>query len=848
MIRRALFATLASALAACTSNRPAAPAVETHPAVPSPIAQRVAAFESRPGLLDLYVDAAGGKLYALLPSPGADGVLGEYLYVEGIVTGLGSNPVGLDRGQIGATRVLVLREVGGKILFEAQNLGSRASGADADLARSVEESFAPSVLWGTEVLARETDGRRLVELTGFALRDAHGVAEQLATSGEGSYALERERSAVDLTACRAFPENVEIEARLTFTGSRPGERAREVGEDPRALTFVQHQSLVRLPEPGYRPRVLDPRMGSYAISFRDFGAPLAEPIEKSWIVRHRLEKVDPTAVRSAVKRPIVYYVDRAIPEPVRSAVLEGASWWAGAFDAAGFENAFRVELLPEGVDPLDLRYNVIQWVHRSTRGWSYGGGVIDPRTGEMVKGHVTLGSLRVRQDRLLFEALLGAEGSGKGGPNDPVELALARIRQLAAHEVGHALGLAHNFAASTYGDRASVMDYPAPLVRIGTNGELDLSKAYAPGLGVWDATAIRWAYSEYATEAEETNGQAAIVAEALAQGYLFLTDEDARPAGAANPRANLWDNGDDPVSALDLTARVRRVALAHFGERNIPLGAPLARLEETLAPLYLWHRYQMLAAAKLLGGVDYRYAVRGDGQPAAARPVAPERQRRALTALLDTLTPAFLDLPEETLRRLLPRAPGTNPNAERLGRRTAPTFDALGAAATAADLTLRALLQPERAARLVDQHRRNAAAPDFDEVLEAVTDGVFVDTTLLEPRLAEIARVVQRVYADRLIELSGNAAAAPWVRSRVDVALSDLLQRLDRMEPLDGSEKAHFAALAAEIGRHLARPAPAGASQRVAPVEPPGDPIGAPVGEGFLEDSWFEPCDFQAPS
>lgn len=807
------------------------PVVAAHAEAPADALPTIAAktngLESRAGLLKFHVDARRGKVWLELPAPDARGELGRYLYLEGVRTGLGSNPVGLDRGQMGDARLVVLRRVGGKVLFEQDNLRFRADSKDPVERAAVEESFATSVLWAGEIAAADPDGRSLVDLTPFLLRDAHGVVGTLARTGQGTFTLDAARSTVDPAACLAFPDNVELESLLTFSSSQPGPLVRETAPHGEALTLVLHQSLVRLPDDGFQTRDFDPRMGSFAVKYLDYAAPLAAPVERRLIVRHRLEKVDPKAARSRVKKPIVYYVDPGAPEPVRGALIEGAGWWAQAFEAAGFVDAFRVELLPPNAHPLDVRYNTIQWVHRSTRGWSYGGGVIDPRTGEMLKGHVTLGSLRVRQDRLLFEGLLGTAKSGTGDADDPVVLSLARIRQLAAHEVGHSLGFSHNFAASTYG-RASVMDYPAPLVTVSVSGDLDASAAYAVGMGEWDIAATRFAYEQTPPGSDEKAYLGAIVEDALRRGLVFVSDADARPAGSAHPQAHLWDNGSDPVRALEESLAVREIALARFGADRIAPGQPLALLEEVFATVYLHHRYQLEAASKLIGGVDYRYAVRGDGQP-PAHSVAGETQRGALKAVLSTLEPARLDVPEGALAVLLPRPHEYDPNREQFTGATRPMFDSLGAAATAARMAVDLMLEPARAARLVDQHRRDESLPGLDEVVSSLTEAVFARDADEKPRLREIRFGNQAVVVAGLIELARAAAASPAVRATVDARLEGLVSRL-RATASSAEAKAHARTLAAQIDAYLTHERGEVRRPYAAPEPPPGMPIGGAEG------------------
>ena len=788
------------------------------------VEDRTQGLEKNEGLLTLYFDRQRGKIYLELPEAADSDAGHQYLYVEGLVTGLGSNDVGLDRGQIGPARLVELRRVGGKVFVEQVNLGYRAISDDPSEQRAVHQSFASSVLWGGSIEAENEDGTVLVDFSSFVIRDAHGTAQRLERTQQGAFSLDASRSAVNVDDCLVFPENVELEALLTFHGSKPGAFVRQTAPSPESVTMIQHHSFLGLPDDGYRPREYDPRSGTNAISFFDYAAALDQPVETRWIVRHRLEKTDPSAENSTVVEPIIYYVDRGVPEPVRSALIEGASWWSEAFEAAGFIDAYRVELLPEGVHPLDARYNVIQWVHRSTRGWSYGGGIVDPRTGEMIKGHVSLGSLRVRQDKLLFQGLAGIEDLGGGGPNDPVTIALARIRQLSVHEVGHTLGMAHNFAASTYG-RASVMDYPAPLITIDSDGELDFSDAYAVGVGEWDLHAIRWAYTEFLPETDREAALDDIIRDGLDRGLVFLSDADARPPGAAHPLANLWDNGPDPVEALSLSLEVRRKAIERFGQNAVPEGTPLAELEAVFVPVYLHHRYQLQAAVKVIGGLEYSYALRGDGQTPTAF-LDPDWQLRALGVVLSILEPETLDFPEAVLELIPPRPQGDGSTRELFNGRTDPVLDPLAAAATAAAMVVDGLLQPERAGRLVDFHRRDPAQPGLEVVLKALTEKAFGSTAVTDPRLTEIRSIVQSVTVDSMIGLSAHRDAPYGVRARVDAQLAEIVERLSTASRVDSTESAHRAAMTARITKHQAREAAPMVQPASAPAVPPGDPIG----------------------
>lgn len=797
-------------------------------AIPS-IEEKTEGMARMEGFFDIYWDASTGRLYWEIDKWDT-----EFLYQIALSSGLGSNPVGLDRGQLGGTYILKTRRVGPKILLFEPNYRYRARSDNVDEVEAVRDAFAPSIHWGFEVVA-QTDQRVLVDATDFFLRDAHGVVRALARSDQGSYQLDKSRSVFHLPRTKAFPLNTEIETLLTFVTSDPGSLVESVAASGEAVSLRQHHSLVQLPDDDYRPREADPRIGVSGPAFYDYATPIDEHLVVRWVARHRLEKRNPRAERSEPVQPIIYYVDPGAPEPIRTALMEGASWWNEAFEAAGFIDAFRVEVLPDGADPLDLRYNVIHWTHRSTRGWSYGGSVVDPRTGEILKGNVNLGSLRLRQDYLLSQGMVPPFQQQWGGCGlgsvpafeylaqvtpgaDPVEMALARVRQLSAHEVGHTLGFPHNYMSSTYG-RASVMDYPAPLVKITPDGRLDLSDAYDVGIGEYDKIAVRWLYSDFPPGTDENQALDAIVEEALERAMIFITDADARPAGAAHPYAALWDNGSDPVAHLEHEIEVRRIGLAGFGVEAVRPGEPLAYLEEVLVPLYLHHRYQLESAAHSIGGANYSFAMRGDGQTPIAI-VPGDQQRKALEVVLSTISPEFLAIPERILSLIPPRAYRMG-QGETFAKRTDPTFDPLGAAASAAELTVSFILHPHRMARLVEYHSRNRAYPGLEEVVDRLMEASWKAPAPGDAYLIEIQKTAQRVVLDGLMTQAGSRDNIPQARAILTEKVLDLAGWLESIDSPDAHQK-----LAIEdIRRWQNRPE--GTTPPSKPAElPPGMPIG----------------------
>lgn len=777
--------------------------------------------QEMPGFIPLHWDSEEGRLYADVSD-----VEGPFIYYNGLSHGVGSNDLGLDRGRLGDTFLVEFRKVGKKVFLAALNTKYTARSEDAQERRAVAEAFAESIIWGFAVVESGPNAL-VIDLTDFALSDATGIADLLAARGEGSFSIDENRSAIYLPKTKSFPDNTEIDATLTFAGKSKGRILGTVAPNADAITVHGHHSFIRLPDDGYQPLPYDARAGyihsGEATLVYDYASPIDAPIKSAFARRHRLEKVDPTAEVSEAVEPIVYYVDSGAPEPVKSALIEGALWWNQAFEAAGYKDAFQVKVLPPEADPMDIRYNVIQWVHRSTRGWSYGSSIRDPRTEEILKGHVTLGSLRVRQDYLIAEGLIAPYDENGDSVGQLSEFALARIRQLSAHEVGHTLGIAHNFSASADG-RASVMDYPHPLVTLNDDGEVVLSDAYDVGIGDWDKRAVIWGYQDFPDEVSDAAGRAEIIAETLASGLSFVADEHARigsrsSAGPAHPKGSLWDNGSDPVAELNRMMQLRAVVLNDFSEQAIQPGRPMASLEDVLVPAFLMHRYQVQAAATVLGGQSFTYAMRGDGQVPSER-VSATHQRAALSAMLATLEPTALNIPERVTSLIPPRPPQSGASRELFPRHTGYVFDPMAAASTAALITLDQLTDHKRAARLNNQHRVDASLPSFGEVLTILIDDRWPETK--DRELLSIERAVQLLLVDRLADLLANTQAAPQVRADALDALSKMKRRAERARVKDPASGAHMKYLAKRVATIMENPEAYTAGDLTVP---PGSPI-----------------------
>jgi hypothetical protein len=782
------------------------------------------------------------------------------LHIQGMGTGLGSNDIGVERGNLQRSEIVFFERQGPKVLLVKPNYDFRATFSNnADEKESVRQSFARSVMWGFQAVA-ESPGRVLIDFTDYLLADPNTITQRLRP---GSYRLDPSRSSVYLPMTKSFPKNTEMEAELTWVRERPAgppqggiapprpgafnpfpgpeaffEGVNDVAADPSAASLRIHHSLVELPDAGYTTRKFDPRSGYGPIVWKDYSVP-PDGDEMTFyqrlIRRHRLKKQNPGAAISDPVQPIVYYVDPAVPEPQRSALMEGVGWWNQAFTAAGYRNAFQVKIRPDTISPLDIRYNVINWVHRSTRGYSSGATVTDPRTGEILKGVVTLGSLRYRQDYLIAEALLLPYKTGTEVPPDMREWALARMRQLAAHESGHTLGFQHNYYDSKLG-RISVMDYPAPLVKLKSDGTLDASEVYERGIGEWDSVAIKWGYQDFPPGTDEQAALKKILDDAWARDLIFLTNQDMD----ANPRADQWSNGWDPAAELNRLMDIRRVVLKRWGEASIRRGMPLAEMEEVLVPAYTYHGFQIVATASALGGMHYVYALRGDGRDPAP-PVPAAEQRAALAALMATLKPSELVLPDEVVQKLPPRPSGFPRSRELFPRYTGLMFDKISPAVTIAEITAQNVLTPDRDARIVEQHMLDPGLPGLDEVVDSLLSAAF-NAHAATPYEEEVARAVQSVVIDELMRLAATASM-PQVRAIATERLMRKMNQLAGANQADDESRAHFLLLAQEIKRFLDRPYATYVQPN--PVEPVRvDPIGD-TGMDFLRHSLAPPdCDW----
>ncbi|WND03793.1 zinc-dependent metalloprotease [Temperatibacter marinus] len=792
-------------------------------------------LEKKTGLADVYVDHAKGKVYLALDKANDKGVSARYIYAGYMAAGLGSNPVGLDRSAPTKSMIIRFERIADKIVVFVENMDFRASSPSHTEKEAVENSFATSIIWSGKVIAEDPEtGKQLIDFSSFLMRDAVGVTARLASRRQGNFRQDMKRSFVMTKEAHAFPINLEFDSWVTFTSAKPGPEVRATTPVPSVVTLKAHTTLMKLPEEGYKKRIADHRAPLITVNYTDMSASLSEDTVVRMARRFRLEK----DAAGKVVKPIVFYVDNGAPEPIRSALVEGANWWAKSFEKAGYPGGFRAEVLPEGVHPMDARYNVINWVHRATRGWSYGAAVYDPRTGETLRGVVLLGSLRVRQDIKIFEALAGAGKTGTGDAEDPVEMALMRIRQLSAHEVGHPLGFAHNMAASSYGDRESVMDYPAPYVVLDKEGHLDFSKVYGVGTGKWDDWSVKFLYGDYPKDKSQKEAQASLIKEADLGGLLYVQDGDSRSIASAHPRGAVWDNGQNAIDHLNEVMAVRAKAISTFGEANLRKGERASALQTKFVPLYLYHRYQMAAAAKSLGGIHFVYRSEGDGRKQPVD-VKWQEQKRALIALLNTMKPEVLDLDDSTLMALSPTGiDWADPqfNREKFSGKTHALFDHLQAATVAADMTLAALLQPARLNRIHQQSTRLMGHPGIFAVLQDVNNSVFKIMRRQEKRKIQIQLAVADRFINRLADLVYNDAVHQPIRAAARLVLVNIQMRLTNINTIESKY------MNTQISDLLSRARTPAVSMPSAPSVPPGSPIGM---DGMFDIGVHQACEYQ---
>ena len=736
----------------------------------------------------------------------------EFMYINSLSRGVGNNDLGLDRGQLGNSRIVYFTRRGNKILLIQPNLRYVSNSSNYLENKAVKEAFARSVLFGFDIIKKKKDSY-IIDITSFLIRDAHGVSQRLRYSNSGSYTLNKSMSAIDLDRTKAFPKNIEFDVLLTFTGNPSGNLVRSVTPTASNLTVNQHHSFVELPDNNYKKRKFDPRSGSNPFIVYDYSTPIDDKLEQRFIVRHRLNKKYPKQEISEPVEPIVYYIDNGTPEPVKSALIEGGNWWNQAFESAGYKDAFRIEVLPEDADPMDVRYNLIQWIHRSTRGWSYGASIVDPRTGEIIKGQVSLGSLRVRQDYMILSGLID-------NPNDIKnkslikKTSLDRIRQLSAHEIGHTLGFAHNYISSA-NNRSSVMDYPHPKIDI-VNGDINIDNAYSKNIGDWDKVSVRYAYTDFQENENEDVKLNDIIEEAVNKGLYFLSDSDSRPVGSANPFSHLWDNGEFPYKELNKLLKVRDLALKNIDLDNLVDGEPYDRIEDILVPIYMLHRYQIESAAKAIGGVDYLYFVKNKNND-KVKFVDSKLQKESLKSLLNVLNPKNLVLPNNLIQILSPRSFRNPRTRENFESNTGVTFDYINASSSIINHTLTFLLNPERINRIYQQNMFGEKILMLDDYLTIISNSIFSNNRM-SPYESSINKNTSSLFLDHLFLTFNNSNTNDLSKS---VILSSII---NTNEKLSSNLNDYNSFLVNKINGFIDNP------DKYIPVEKTKIPDGSPIG------------------
>ncbi len=788
------------------------------------LAAALAAAGATPGLAQeaafapVVLDAAKGRVMLTIPALDTD-----VLYYTSLASGGGSVELPLDRG-IMDSAVVRFRRVGNRIVVEEQNLAFRSLTGDAAHKAGVAASF-PTATLASLAIESEAGGKIVVDATPMILRDAVGIEAIMRRMNQGNYRFDAGRSAVVMA--KAFPLNSEVEISANFTAETPGPLVRGVAPSAETLTLRLHHSFIKAPT-GYTPRVADPRIGVSTLRFKDFSAPFSNGIDTEWVTRWRLEKKDPNSALSEPVKPITVYFDLAIPAPVRHAMKQGLLWWNKAYEAAGFKNAIVALDAPADMDPQDIRYNFMQWINRDERGFSSGGPYRDPRTGEILGAKVRMDSHRIRTVANYFDAYAGGlpkDGSGvtvadpslvngtfDAMPKGQRDMVLLRQALLTAHEYGHALGFGHNFASSL-NNRASVMEYPTPRVKI-VKGRLDLSESFQKEIGAYDTMMVRYSYTPLKDEAAGLN---AIIADMRRQGLIYVPETD--------PRWTWYDDRATPAEGLGEALAARRIMLATYGPDNVLLpGEPVGELGNLrLWMAYLHHRYQVESAVKYIGGLYTDIKVKGEPGPATSA-IPARLQRDTLGQLLAALSPAELALPEKLLAELTPD-PGRN--LEDLS--DDPVFDQLRAARIAAALVVEPLLAPDRAARLVGLQARGLDGVMLPELIDALMAASWNAKAGDGPLL----RVVQKVVLDGLMILGASATTAPEARALALQTLGDLAKALPGRQG-DALGTAFNRQTAADITAYLADPAgkapkavslPWGKGPRSRFPQPPGPPL-----------------------